>query len=133
MHAVLLIQHAMRVRHIVTSFVAMRSPPKVSSLSHKLRYFREKKVFVEYKIRVFLVSTTSIENIYHFKKNLTKYRQKCRNVFMQSGRYSCRILMKLEFSRQVFEKSSNVKFNQNPSRESRVVPCGQTDRRTRRS
>jgi hypothetical protein len=40
--------------------------------------------------------------------------------------------MKLEFSRQVFEKkkSSNIKFNQNPSSESRVVPCGRTDGRT---
>ena len=35
--------------------------------------------------------------------------------------------MKLEFSQQIFEKSSNVKFHQNPSSESRVVPCGRTD------
>jgi hypothetical protein len=34
--------------------------------------------------------------------------------------------MKFEFSGQIFEKCSNVKFNQNPSRRSRVVPCGQT-------
>jgi hypothetical protein len=39
--------------------------------------------------------------------------------------------MKLEFSRQIFEKKNlNIKFNQNPSSGSRVVPCGQrqTDR-----
>ena len=35
--------------------------------------------------------------------------------------------MKLEFSRRIFGKSSNNKFNQNPSSGSRVVPCGQTD------
>jgi len=35
--------------------------------------------------------------------------------------------MKLEFSRQIFEKYSNIKFNENPSIESRVVPCGRTD------
>jgi hypothetical protein len=35
--------------------------------------------------------------------------------------------MKLEFSQQIFEKSPNIKFNQNPSSGSRVVPCGQTD------
>ena len=35
--------------------------------------------------------------------------------------------MKFEFSRQIFEKVSNVKFNQNPSSGSRVVPCGETD------
>ena len=34
--------------------------------------------------------------------------------------------MKLEFSRQIFEKWSNVKFHENPSSGSRVVPIGQT-------
>ena len=38
--------------------------------------------------------------------------------------------MKLEFSRQSFEKSSNIKFNQNLSSGSRVVPCGRKDRQT---
>jgi hypothetical protein len=47
---------------------------------------------------------------------------------MQSARYSCRILMKLEFSWQIFEKRSlNIKFYQNPSYGIRVVPCEQTD------
>jgi hypothetical protein len=35
--------------------------------------------------------------------------------------------MKLEFYRQIFEKFSNVKFHENPSSGSRVVPCVQTD------
>jgi len=35
--------------------------------------------------------------------------------------------MKLEFSRTIFEKSSNIKFHENPSSASRVIPCGQTD------
>jgi hypothetical protein len=36
--------------------------------------------------------------------------------------------MKIEFSRQIFEKkSSSVKFHQNPSIGSRAVPCGRTD------
>jgi len=38
-------------------------------------------------------------------------------------------LMKLEFSRQIFEKSSNSKFNENPFSGSQVVPCGRTERR----
>jgi hypothetical protein len=38
--------------------------------------------------------------------------------------------MKLEFSRQNFEKYSNIKFHENPSSGSRVVPCRQTDGRT---
>jgi len=43
--------------------------------------------------------------------------------------YSRYILMKLEFSRQIFEKFSNINFNNNPSSGSPVVPCGQTDGR----
>jgi hypothetical protein len=35
--------------------------------------------------------------------------------------------MKLEFSRQILEKSYNIKFYENPSSGSRVVPCGQKD------
>jgi len=37
--------------------------------------------------------------------------------------------MKLEFSRQISEKYSYAKFNENPSSRSRVVPCGTVDRR----
>ena len=51
--------------------------------------------------------------------------------------HSCQILMKLNFSLQIFEKPSNIKFHENPFSGSRVVPCGQTngraDRQTRRS
>jgi len=36
-------------------------------------------------------------------------------------------LMKLESSRQIFEKSLNIKFNENVSNGSRVFPCGRTD------
>jgi len=41
--------------------------------------------------------------------------------------YSCLILMKLEFSPQIFEIYSNIKFHENASSGSRVVPCGRTD------
>jgi hypothetical protein len=44
--------------------------------------------------------------------------------------YSCPILMKLEFSGQIFENYSNIKFHENPSSGSRVVPCGRTDGQT---
>ena len=43
-------------------------------------------------------------------------------------RYSCQILNKPEFSRQVFEKFSNTKFHENPSSVSRDVHA---DRQTR--
>jgi hypothetical protein len=35
--------------------------------------------------------------------------------------YSCPILMKLEISRRIFEKYSNIKFHKNPFGESRGV------------
>ena len=41
--------------------------------------------------------------------------------------YSFQILMKLEFSRQIFKKYSNIKFNENPTSKSRGVPCRRMD------
>jgi len=49
-------------------------------------------------------------------------------VLMQSTRFSCQILMRIEFSPHIFEQCSNIKFHENPYSRSRVVPCGQTDR-----
>jgi hypothetical protein len=40
--------------------------------------------------------------------------------------------MKLEFSRQIFEKCSNIKVDKNPPSERRVVPLRRTDGRTDR-
>jgi hypothetical protein len=38
--------------------------------------------------------------------------------------------MSVEFSRQIFEKYSNIKFHENPFSGSRVVACGRTDGQT---
>ena len=46
---------------------------------------------------------------------------------MWSTRYSYQILMKLEFSGQIFEKYPNIKFHENLSGGRQVVPCGQMD------
>ena len=43
-------------------------------------------------------------------------------------RYSCPILMKLKFARQIFEHYFNIKFRKNLSSVSRVISRGQTDR-----
>jgi hypothetical protein len=45
---------------------------------------------------------------------------------------SLSVWMKLEFSRQIFEKYSNFKFHVNPSSEKRAIPCGRTGRETDR-
>ena len=54
-------------------------------------------------------------------------RDKIKNIFTKSIRYSCSILMKLEFSQQIFEKYSDIKFHEMPSSGRGVVLCGQTD------
>jgi hypothetical protein len=41
------------------------------------------------------------------KKKWERYDQKCVSVFMHSTRYSCMIIMKHEFSRQIYLKYSN--------------------------
>ena len=51
-------------------------------------------------------------------------------VLLKICRYSCPILIKLEFSLQIFVKSSNIKFHENLSSGTRVVPLWRTDRRT---
>jgi hypothetical protein len=63
----LLIQHATDMLHIVISFVAPRSPPNFSTLSHKRCDFRKK--VIEHKMGVLIFSTAFILNIFHSKKN----------------------------------------------------------------
>jgi hypothetical protein len=72
---------------------------------------------------------TVVWKIFHSKKNWRRYDHKCVSVFMWSNRYSCQILMKLEIFGQIFKKFWNIKFHENPSSGSRVVPAdGWTDR-----
>jgi hypothetical protein len=49
---------------------------------------------------------------------------------MQNNSYFCPILIKLEFSEQIFENYSNIKFRENLPSRIRGVSGGQTDRRT---
>jgi hypothetical protein len=54
----LLIQHATRMRHIVTLFVAPVAPPYVSTSCHNRYDFR--KTVIEYKMCVLIFSTTFV-------------------------------------------------------------------------
>jgi hypothetical protein len=70
-----------------------------------------------------------VSNISHSRKNWARYDKKmC--IYIRVIRYSCQILMKLEFYRHNFEENSDIKFHENPSSGSRDVPCGQTDIQT---
>ena len=73
-----------------------------------------------------------IWNICHSAKHWARYDQISTQLSVYSTRYSCHSLMKLEFSGQIFEKYSNNKCHENSYSGSRVVPCGQTCRRTGR-
>jgi hypothetical protein len=68
-----------------------------------------KKKIIDHKTCVFIFSTTSVRNNTSLFNNSARYYQKCTYVFMWSNRYSWRILMKLEFSLQIYKsKMSNV-------------------------
>jgi hypothetical protein len=49
---------------------------------------------------------------------------------MSSTRCSFQILMKRDYSRQIFGKPSNIKFQENLSSGSRVAPCGRANGQT---
>ena len=101
----------------ILSSVACLALQYFSTLSHKKHDFREK--IIEHKMYVLVFSTTFVWRISHSEKNSARSYHKC--ILFQ-------ILMKLEFSRRIFEKYCNIKFHENPSSGSRVVPHGRTDR-----
>jgi hypothetical protein len=84
---------------------------------------------IEHKLCILILFTTFISNISHYKKNSARYWHKCRNVFMQSTRYSWRISINLNFLDRFSKekKPSHIKLHHNPSNGSRVVPRGRTD------
>ena len=61
---------------------------------------KKKKKVHEYKKCVLIFSTTSVRNISHPKKNVIRIQVKYP--------YSCHTLMKLEFSRQIFRKNTQI-------------------------
>ena len=70
----------------------------------------KKKNITEHKMYVSIPSTNVVQNTSHSKKNSTIYR-KCTQVFMPYTTYSCKILIKLEFSRQIFAKILKYKIS----------------------
>ena len=107
------IERAMRMRHLRTA------------ASPTLQYFPnylingtifEKIRVIEHKMCVLILSTILSEILL---------------IIRRTDRDMIKIHIDLHAcSRQIFEKYSNIKFDENPSSWSRVVPCELTDRRS---
>jgi hypothetical protein len=97
----LAIQHAKRMRRITLSSAACLSIPNFSTLAHTRQAFWKKLADIKC---VLIFPTTFFQNISHSRKNSVRYYHSRTQVFMSSTRYSCQILMKLEFPRQIFKK-----------------------------
>jgi hypothetical protein len=120
----------MRMRHIVVC--GLSSSTIFSTLTHKQHDLKKKKRLLKIIVCFDLLYKFCLTHFFHYEKIWARYDQKCILVSIYSTRYSCLVLMKLEFSRRIFEKYSNMKFHENPFRWSRVVQCGRTDGRTDR-
>jgi hypothetical protein len=64
---------------------------------------------------------------FNFWKNLVRC-PKCPWIFMQHSSNFVRFHRNLNFIDKSYKKSPNMRFNENPSSGSRVVPCGRTAR-----
>ena len=96
------------------------------TLSHKRHNFRKYKELLNIKC-VLGFSLKFLPGLFIILRRNERniINNVCTLSFMHSTRYCCPSLMKLEFSRQTLEYYSNIKFQENPSSGSRVVPRGQ--------
>jgi hypothetical protein len=105
--------------NLVPKFYDKRPAAVICKYKRALQEVEEKaqREGAEHKVRVLNFSTTFVRNISHSKKNWATYDQTYILVLMYCTRYSCQILMKTKFSRQIFEIYSNIKFHENPCNE----------------
>jgi hypothetical protein len=103
------------------SSVACLAMPYLSTLYHKRHDFRGK--VIEHKMRVLILSTNLSETFLIIPKaeqdiNINILRSSCKVPVTLVRLYKTRVLS-IDFQK-------NVKLNENPPSESRVVACGQT-------
>ena len=73
------------------------------------------------------------EKTFHSVKNWARYDHKCISVFMPRTCNSCQILIKLQFSRQIFENHLSTKFHKYVPSGRQVVPWGRITGQTRQN
>jgi len=113
----LFIQNEKLMHHIILSSVACLAVPYFTTLSYKRHDFR--KNIIEYK-RVFIFPTNLSETILILRR---PQRGPCSYPQVPI------ILVRFESkSREIFEISSNIKYNENICSGRLVVPCGETAR-----
>ena len=124
-------QHAMRMSHIVICGL-LRSTTLFHIFSSMAQFKKNIYIYIYWIWNVLSIfSTTCVWNIFHSTNNWGTDGQICILVFMENTRYSCSILMEPEFSWQISEKNSNIKYHENPSNGRQVLPsCGQMNRQT---
>ena len=83
--------------------------PYFSTLSHKQPGFFKKKKILN-KMQVLIFSTTFSETYLILRGTERYIIKKLHWSSCTVACYGCQILIKLEFSRQIFEKYSNIKF-----------------------
>jgi len=125
----LVIQYAMRVRHVVICSLS-RYTIFFHIISKTARFFFLKKRVTEQKICVGNFSTTYIWNIFILRRIKWDIITNARKVFIYIIRYACQILMKLEFCQRVFEKILKYHILFKSSSGSRIALGGRADRQT---
>ena len=126
------IQHAIRVRHIV--ICSLLAVHYFWTLSHKQQDFRWGGGMLNVIGHNLCVLIFSINFVWNISYSQNKLRDIIINLHTSSCEYPLFLsdFIKLDFSWQIFEKYSNIKFHENPCSGNRVLPCGQTDRQTER-
>jgi hypothetical protein len=117
-----LIQHATHIRHIVCG---LSGSTILFDIISKTTRFSEKGP--EYKMCVLIFCTTVIWNISHSKKNLATYCQMWKLLRLKYPLFVSEFSETWIFATAFEERSSNIKFHENLSTGSRVVPYGRTD------
>jgi hypothetical protein len=107
---------------VFLSSVACQAVPYFSTVSHDTitgKKFLNMNICSDflYKFETFPISRKIERDIINLRRFSCKF-------------YSCQILIKLEFSRNIFKKYSDIGFRKNPSSGRIVVPRGKTDVRT---